>query len=143
MPILIIISQEHIMNIEEWRPEPRPSLPPPRPVRKWRSALINMLIFTGAFVVCLAVLGRHEIAGYFEHSAESPPTRAGATATRPLQDIAVASGVVSPPNSDQAAIRSLPAEPGGQTSRRPRQLPASTPIRLPEANPPMVDRPLP
>jgi hypothetical protein len=124
-------------------PRGSPSPPPPKPVSKWRTVVINTLIFTGAFLVCLAVFGRHEIVGYFEHSAESPPMSAEASATRPLSEIAVASAVLPPPNSDQAAIRSLPAEPAGQAPRKPRPLPASAPIRLPEAIPPVVDRPLP
>ncbi len=43
------------MKIEEWRPEPRPSLPPPKPASKRRTVLTNTLIFMGAFLVCLAV----------------------------------------------------------------------------------------
>lgn len=130
------------MNIEEWKPEPRPSLPPPKPVRKWRAALINTLIFTGVFLVCLALFGRHEIAEYFENSAKSPPIRAEVAASRPMPDVAVASIVHSTPNPD-AATQPLPEKPAEQTPRRPRPLPTSAPIRLPEAIPPTVDRPQP
>jgi hypothetical protein len=131
------------MEIGIYEPPPRSPSPPPKPVRKWRSVLINTLIFTGAFLVCLTVFGRHEIVGYFKRSAESPPMSAEASATRPLSDIAVASAVLPSSNSDQAAIGSRPEGLAGQTPRKPRPLPTSEPIRLPEAIPPTVDRPSP
>jgi hypothetical protein len=130
------------MKIEEWRPEPRPALPPPKPVSRWRTVLINTLIFTAAFLACLAVFGRHEIAAYVKHSAESPPTGAVSAARPALPNIS--SGVRPPPTLDQAAIRSQPAGIlAGQTPHKPHPLPTSAPVRLPEAVPPVVDRPLP
>lgn len=79
------------MNIEDWKPEPRPSLPPPKPVRKWRAILINTLLFTGAFLVCLAVLGRHEISEYMaQRSAkdERPSVSATPALLKPEEPVA-------------------------------------------------------
>ncbi len=47
------------MDIEEWRPEPRPSLPP-TPTRKVRSGIFVGLLLVGAFLVTLAVLNHQE-----------------------------------------------------------------------------------
>jgi hypothetical protein len=97
------------MNIEEWNPEPRPSLPPPKPVRKWRTILGYSIAFTGIFVLCVAVLGRQEIAAYFGNSAKSPPSAAEAKTKVPNPDKAAASAVRSAPDIVAAeSLRKLP-----------------------------------
>jgi len=54
------------MEIEEWRPPLPNSSPPPVP-QKDRTALIMTLVLMGVFFLTLAVLNRHELAGYARH----------------------------------------------------------------------------
>jgi hypothetical protein len=62
------------MNVSEYvPPPPRPS-PPAKPPRKFRSAVIMSAILLGSFVVCLAVLSRHELAQTVsQHVAKTNP----------------------------------------------------------------------
>jgi hypothetical protein len=58
------------MDIEEWKPEPRPLAPPAKPIRKRRRAIYTGLAFAGLLVMTIAVMGRHELAVYVaEHFA--------------------------------------------------------------------------
>jgi hypothetical protein len=50
------------MDVEIYSPPPPRPSPPQKPPRKFRSTVIMSAIFLGSFVVCLAVLSRHELA---------------------------------------------------------------------------------
>jgi hypothetical protein len=120
------------MKIEEWKPDPKSSrLPPPKPVSKWRAVLVNTLIFTGAFLVCLAVFGRHEISEYIaQRSAKDERPSVPATPAWPTPGQTVAHAVAAqdlrqlPPT--QVAVNSVQPEHFG-----PRPLPKEKPVIVP------------
>jgi hypothetical protein len=124
------------MNTEEWKPEPRPSLLPPKPASKWRVVIINTLTFCGFVVACLGVFGRHEIAEYVgEHFSKSTQVKAK-TAPSPLPDIAVASNIRIPSNSDAAVSHPLVKPDTSLSSTpRPKPLPSGRPVRISPPSP--------
>jgi hypothetical protein len=90
------------MDIEEWRPEPRPSLPF-NPPRKDRTALIASLLLAGTFIGTLVVMDWRQLTGKAGHvEATIQPSRGNlvdpsSTARQTAQPVTEVSVQTAPP----------------------------------------------